>query len=61
MEELEDTVDRKKTKFVIKRHHDEGFVLCKGCGQKLYRVLMKGSGTVIEIKCHRCKQVNREL
>jgi hypothetical protein len=56
---MSDTIDRKKPRFVIKKH-ESGFVICKGCEQKLYRVLAKGTGTVIEIKCHRCKQVNRE-
>jgi hypothetical protein len=58
---MQDNLTQKaKLRFVVKSHKDDlGFEECRGCGKKLYRVLAKGSGTVIEIKCPRCKRLNR--
>lgn len=39
---------------------DDGWVRCRKCGHKLFKVVQKGKEPdgKIEIKCHSCKEIN---
>lgn len=42
----------------MRRLRDDSWVRCNDCGHKLMKVIDTGQ-TVIEIKCHSCKAINK--
>lgn len=42
----------------MEKLHNDKWIRCKECGHKLMKVIDTGQ-TVIEIKCHSCKAINK--
>jgi len=60
---LDDTHGSKylgRHKLILKKSNsaDAEEVRCKGCNRVMYKVLYKSGGSIIELKCRKCGEVN---
>lgn len=50
-------------KLILKksRPSEKEEVRCTGCDKLLYKVLYKSGGSIIELKCRKCGEINRNF